>query len=106
MLDKRTLLLARGWYNWVGVHGAAEMMGVSEDVIREWLATSSSTTPVASPTTSPSVEKNDEGKVSGRRRYTPEEKAEALRLVEELGPSKASRQTGISLASLLKWRQA
>ena len=103
MPDKRTLLLARGWYNWAGVQGAAELMGVSEDVIREWLKTP--TNPPAEEATG-EVDEKDAAEKQKRRRYTPEEKAEALRLAAELGPSKASRQTGISIASLMKWRQA
>lgn len=37
-------------------------------------------------------------------RYTPEEKEKALRLFSEMGATKASRETGVTVASLRKWR--
>ena len=100
MTDERTISIARNWVNFVGVKLAAEAMDVAEDVIRKWVGVSPSAT-------SPSVEKCTEPveKIDRRQRYTPEQKAEALRLVEEIGLSKASRQTGISVGSLMKWRQ-
>ncbi len=38
------------------------------------------------------------------RTYTEEERAEALKKVEELGLRKAAKETGISMGSLTKWK--
>ena len=46
---------------------------------------------------------NAEVKTSGRR-YTAKEKREAVRLCEAIGITKASKQTGITINSLRKWR--
>ena len=100
MTDERTICLARNWVGWVGLRGAAEAMGVTEDVIRDWLETAPATSSSSAEKTAEPVEKIDK-----RRKYTPEQKTEALRLVEVIGPSKASRQLGISLATLNQWRQ-
>lgn len=37
-------------------------------------------------------------------RYTPEEKEKALRLFSEMGATRASRETGVTVDSLRKWR--
>ena len=39
-----------------------------------------------------------------RIRYSPEEKEKALRLCEAIGVNNASKETGISVNSLYKWR--
>lgn len=39
------------------------------------------------------------------RRYSSEEKANALKLAEEIGAPKAANELGISYASLLAWRK-
>ena len=39
------------------------------------------------------------------RRYTAEEKDNALKLAEEIGAPKAAEQLGISYASMLDWRK-
>ena len=41
---------------------------------------------------------------SARKRYSAEEKANALRLYARIGVTKASKQTGITISSLRKWR--
>lgn len=38
-------------------------------------------------------------------RYSPEQKAEALKMVEEVGVSKTSEAMGISSATLFKWKR-
>lgn len=41
-----------------------------------------------------------------RRAYTDEERAEALRIYEEQGPTAAQKQTGIHKATVTKWAKA
>jgi len=97
MPDERTITLARNWVGWVGEQLAAQEMGVSVEILKGWL------------TQEPNQTTEREGReqaASKAKRYTPEEKREALRLVREIGLSKASRETGVSIASLIKWRQA
>lgn len=107
MPDKRTISIARNWVGWVGEKLAAEAMGVSEEVIREWVGTDSSSKDanIDKSHRYTQEEKTKDAEEKTRRHYTQEEKAEALRLAEELGPSKAARQTGIPLATLNLWRQ-
>ena len=116
MVDEKTRRLGIAWVTWVGIRGAAEEMGVSEETIKEWCAD------VAPPSErdqklngnrghQPQVDQQPheapapEAKPDRRVKYTPEQKAAALVMIAEIGVTKTARQTGISIGSLNKWRQ-
>lgn len=50
------------------------------------------------------AEPNQEGKASSRKRYTADQKEKALQLCDQIGITKASKETGITINSLRKWR--
>lgn len=127
MPDKRTISLARNWAGWVGEQLAAQEMGVSVETLNGWLKpvsapastpkktkqtpTQTNQKPTQAPTQAPTrpdqiADQDEPAVVSKVKRYTAEQKAEALRLVREIGLSKAARETGVSVQSLIKWRQA
>ena len=98
----------------VGVVKASEQTGISKFSLYKWRMGAEdevSMPPVEGeeiPVETVEVEgqaasQNQEGKNAGKR-YSVEEKAKALRLCDEIGLSKASKQIGISVNSLYKWR--
>lgn len=73
-----------------GVRRAAIQTGIPVETIREWVG---ETTPA-----------EKEKQMAGRKTYTDEQKAEALKRVGEIGLRKAAKELGISTGSLMKWR--
>ena len=100
----------------VGVVKASEQTGISTFSLYRWRSgvEGEAAAPLVEadeiPTEVAVVEEKDanasgEGKTPGKR-YSAEEKANALRLYDKIGVTKASKQTGITINSLRKWHIA
>jgi len=116
MVDEKTRRLGIAWVTWVGIRGAAEEMGVSEDTIKEWCVKAASPSERDQKLNGnrghqPQVDQKPyealapEAKPDRRVKYTPEQKTAALAMITEIGVTRTARQTGISIGSLNKWRQ-
>ena len=97
----------------IGVAKASQETGIPRHTLYRWRSgvEGESAVPLVEtdeiPAEAAVVEEKDasasqEGK-SPRKRYSAEEKANALRLYDEVGVSKTSKQTGITINSLRKW---
>jgi len=98
----------------IGVSKASRETGISRSTLVNWHSDAENkiATTIAVvdeiPVVEDDVEEIDtnpkrESKSSGTR-YSAEEKENALRLYDEVGVTKASKQTGITINSLRKWR--
>ena len=76
-----------------GVAKANELTGISKKTLYKWRSEAKSAESYAAPVS---------GK-PGRITYTAEQRAEAVRLCEELGVNEAHAQTGVGVNTLYKW---
>ena len=98
----------------IGVNKASKETGISRHTLYRWrsggedeIATTTAAVDEISVAETDAEEKDTspsrESKGSGTR-YSAEEKEKALRLCDEVGVTKASKMTGITINSLRKWR--
>ena len=98
----------------VGVAKASEQTGISKFTLYKWRsgAEGEAAMPTAEAEEIPAGAVEAEGQATGPnregrsvgKRYSAEEKAKVLRLCDEIGLAKVSKQTGITFNSLRKWR--
>jgi transposase-like protein len=95
--------------NEIGVAKASRETGISANSLYKWRAgaegETAATTAVADEALAEGAVIKEESAIPTHKRYTAEEQENALRLVNEIGVSKASKQTGITINSLRKWRE-
>ena len=93
----------------IGVHKASKETGISANSLYKWRTGAEDEIAAVAveadkiPVEEVAVEEKDAAPIKGKR-YSAEEKERALQLYDNLGLTKTSKQTGITINSLRKWR--
>jgi len=97
----------------IGISQASKETGISRSSLVNWRSgteeAGAATTPIDETPAEEALADEEDARqihenVTTRKRYSAEEKENALRLYNEVGVTKASRLTGITINSLRKWR--
>ncbi|MDF1524235.1 MAG: DDE-type integrase/transposase/recombinase [Trueperaceae bacterium] len=92
----------------IGVTAAAKQLGIPKGSVNNWayLARKQARQGAQRRSTAPTPQATpDEPKKTVARIYTPSEKARALELAADIGPTAAAKQLGMSRFSIYEWRR-
>ena len=90
----------------IGVTAASRKLGIVKGTVNNWAylarkqAKQGGSEPTPQPPTTPNKPKKTVARV-----YTPSEKARAIELAAEIGPTGAAKQLGMSRFSIYEWRR-